>query len=128
MPSAASSDFFAEAHAASISKIEILEKYLRPLTYKWGSGWRTIWVVDGFAGEGAYQPDVGGRIQAGSPLVAARWAREVELARGYPLLRAINVERDGPTFDCLRRHLAPYQALTTSLQGSSRSGSRRCSR
>lgn len=117
MPSAANPDFFAEAHAASISKIEILEKYLRPLTYKWGSGWRTIWVLDGFAGQGAYQPDAGGRIQPGSPLVAAQWAREIELHRGHPLLHTINVERDGPTFDTLRRHLAPYQALTTNLHG-----------
>jgi three-Cys-motif partner protein len=105
-------DFFDEAKAASLHKLDIFGKYLKPLTWKLGSGWRHIWIVDGFAGSGAYKSG-----QAGSPRLAATWAREEELRRGYPLVRCINVERDAECFAELQRNLAPWQHLVTNLPG-----------
>ena len=70
-------DFFAEAKARSLYKLDVYGKYLRPLTNKLGRlvgphrPGSHIWIVDGFAGTGSYQPDDGGRVQDGSPLLAA---------------------------------------------------------
>jgi hypothetical protein len=105
-------DFFAEAKARSLHKLDLYGKYLPPLVYKWGRlagprrPGRHIWIVDGFAGAGRYLPDDGGRAQDGSPLIAAKWARQVALDRRYPLVRCINVERDPNCFQELQRNLA----------------------
>jgi hypothetical protein len=107
-------DFFAEAKVASLHKLDLLAKYLTPLTYKWGSGWRQIWLIDGFAGAGAYGD---GRGQDGSPLIAAKWAAELARKRGFELLRCINVERDDACYASLRRHLAPWKHIATNLHG-----------
>jgi hypothetical protein len=54
--------FFQQAKARSLHKLNLLDGYLRPFTYKLGSrtGYgrrqRHIWIVDGFAGTGSYQP------------------------------------------------------------------------
>jgi three-Cys-motif partner protein len=105
-------DFFSTPKTASLHKLGLLAKYLKPLTWKWGSGWRNIWIVDGFAGSGAYETG-----EPGSPRVAAVWAREEELRRGNPLLRCINVERDPTCFEHLQRNLAPWKDLVTNLSG-----------
>jgi three-Cys-motif partner protein len=107
-------DFFAQAKARSLHKLDIYSKYLQPLVFKWGQlagptrPGRHIWLVDGFAGAGRYQPDDGGRTQDGSPLIAAKWARQIALDRRYPLVRCINVERDAQCFADLERNLAPW--------------------
>ena len=105
-------DFFAEPKIASLHKLDLLAKYLKPLTWKLGSGWRHIWIVDGFAGSGAYETG-----QHGSPRIAAAWAREEELRRGHPLLRCINVERDHGCYGQLQRNLAPWKDLVTNIHG-----------
>ena len=88
-------DFFDEPKAVSLNKLDLFGSYLTPWTRKLGSGWRDgIWVVDGFAGAGAYQPDGKGRVYDGSPKIAAKWAAEQERARCYPLLQCINTEAD----------------------------------
>lgn len=116
-------DFFAEAKARSLHKLDLYGKYLPPLVYKWGRlagprrPGRHIWIVDGFAGAGRYLPDDGGRAQDGSPLIAAKWARQVALDRRYPLVRCINVERDPNCFQELERNLAPWHDLAINLLG-----------
>jgi three-Cys-motif partner protein len=105
-------DFFAEPKAVSLHKLDLFGKYLKPLTWKLGSGWRNIWIVDGFAGSGAYETG-----QPGSPRLAAVWAREEEVRRGYPLVRCINVERDPECFEQIERNLSPWKHLVTNLPG-----------
>lgn len=115
--------FFAQAKARSLHKLDIFDGYLKPFVYKLGSNPRLrrhhqhIWIVDGFAGAGSYWPDDEGRIQDGSPLIAAKWARRIELDRGYDLVRCINVERDAGCHAELVRNLAPWQHLATALHG-----------
>jgi len=116
-------DLFAEAKTRSLHKLDLYGKYLPPLVYKWGRlagpgrPRRNIWLVDGFAGAGRYQPDDGGRAQDGSPLIAAKWARQIALDRHYPLVRCINVERDPTCHAELTRNLAPWKDLVVNLRG-----------
>jgi three-Cys-motif partner protein len=110
-------EFFDEVKAASRHKLELLQKYLQPLSYKLLSGWPRMWVVDGFAGAGVYQPDADGVEQHGSPRIAATWAREVELKRGQAKLRCINVEADPDVFEQLRHNLAPWKDLVEFRRG-----------
>jgi len=112
----ASGDFFSDPKAASVAKITILRKYLRPFTYKVGSRPpKRVWLVDGFAGKGAYDPDAGGKSEDGSPVAAAKFARELELKRGEPLLRTVNVEADRDTYVKLIGNLAPYPGLAATF-------------
>jgi len=113
---AASGDFFTDPKYASLAKITIFGKYLRPFTYKLGSrppG--RVWLIDGFAGQGTYDPDDSGRSEDGSPATSAKLARKLELDRGEPLLRTINVEADRDTYVKLIGVLAPYKHLCTNI-------------
>lgn len=116
-------EFFEQTKARSLHKLNLLEGYLQPFTFKLGSstGWggqtHHIWIVDGFAGAGSYQPDASGRVQDGSPVIAAKWAKKVAVDRGYPLVRCINVERDRGCFERLRRELAPWQDVAIAHNG-----------
>jgi hypothetical protein len=92
-------------------KLTILSKYLQPLTYKIGSRWPQLWIVDGFAGAGEYKPDAAGVAQPGSPLIAAKWARDLERTRGRQVLRCINVESHPKVYETLRANLAPWKEL-----------------
>lgn len=109
--------FFEEVKDASKHKLDILGKYLVPLTYKVGSRWPQLWVVDGFAGAGEYRPDADGVAQPGSPHIAARWARELELKRRHQVLRCINVEADPKVYEKLRANLAPWKDLVEFRHG-----------
>ena len=100
-------DFFEEVKVASKHKLELLQKYLKPLSYKLLSGWPRLWVVDGFAGAGCYEPDDDGLEHPGSPRIAAVWARTLEMDRGEPVLQCINVEAKRAVFERLRHNLAP---------------------
>lgn len=110
-------EFFDEPKIVSIRKLDLYGRYLTPWSYKLGSGWENIWVVDGFAGTGAYRSSEDGRQHQGSPRVAAVWAAKFELDRGYPQLRTINVESDPSRFRELEINLAPWKHLTTNYQG-----------
>lgn len=113
---AGTGDFFTDPKYASLAKITILRKYLRPFTYKLGSrppG--RVWLVDGFAGQGTYDPDDSGRCEDGSPATSAKLARKLEYDRGEPLLRTINVEADRATYVKLIGNLAPYKHLCTNI-------------
>lgn len=107
-------DFFQQAKIASLRKLDVYGKYLQPLSYKWGAGWRHHWIVDGFAGAGAYDD---ADQQDGSPLIAAKWARAEEQRCGYPRVKCINVERDVSCFHRLTANLAPWAHLVSNLQG-----------
>jgi hypothetical protein len=68
-----------------------------------------VWVVDGFAGAGAYRPDASGSGEDGSPRALAKLARQLNLdrqrsRRRYKAsLRTINAERVPSVFAELRR-------------------------
>jgi three-Cys-motif partner protein len=117
------SDFFVEPNPRSLDKLDLLGGYLKPLCYKLGSTcgprrpWKHVWIVDGFAGQGAYKPDAGGRVQDGSPLIAAKWARQLQIERRYPVVRCINVEADPANFTQLERNLAPWREVAIALHG-----------
>jgi hypothetical protein len=52
-------------------------KYLKPLAYKLlSSRYNRLWIVDAYAGAGAYDPDAEGKRAEGSPLAAANIARQ----------------------------------------------------
>jgi three-Cys-motif partner protein len=117
------SDFFSEANPRSIDKLELLAGYLKPLCYKLGSScgprrpWKHVWIVDGMAGQGAYAPDAGGRVQDGSPLIAAKWAKQLQIDRHYPIVRCVNVEADTDNFVQLERNLAAWRDVAIALRG-----------
>jgi three-Cys-motif partner protein len=117
------SDFFSEVKERSRDKLWLLSGYLKPLTYKLGSQcgprkpWKHLWVVDGCAGTGAYQENEHGRIEDGSPLIAAKWAEAERIRRHYPVVRCINVEADPTCFAELERNLNPYRDVALPLKG-----------
>lgn len=110
-------EFFEEVKVASKHKLELLQKYLKPLSYKLLSGWPRLWVVDGFAGAGSYEPDDDGLEHPGSPRIAAVWARTLEMDRGEPVLQCINVEAKRAVFERLRNNLAPWKDLVQLRHG-----------
>lgn len=114
MPPLQPIDFFQQAKIASLRKLDVYGKYLQPLSYKWGARWRHHWIIDGFAGAGAYD---GAGQQDGSPLIAAKWARQEEQRVGYSKVRCINVERDPACFQRLAANLAPWAHLVSNLRG-----------
>ncbi|HEY3544141.1 MAG TPA: three-Cys-motif partner protein TcmP [Gaiellaceae bacterium] len=112
----AGGDFFHDPMWASLAKIAILRNYLTPFAYKLGSkppG--RVWLVDGFAGAGCYEPDENGKSQDGSPLASAKVARDLEIKGARQQLRTINVESDRDTFVRLIGNLAPYQHLCLNI-------------
>jgi three-Cys-motif partner protein len=109
--------FFEEQKLASGYKHQILGKYLWPYANKLGSRYPRVWVVDAFAGAGAYASGSSEAEVPGSPLVIAKVARKLELERGRSLLHGINVERDPRIFERLRLALMPYHHLVRNLFG-----------
>jgi three-Cys-motif partner protein len=109
--------FDAEQHEASRLKIEALRKYLQPLAYKVLHHYPRLWIVDGFAGAGRYGPEAGDA--PGSPVVAARFARECNIAnaRHGKEMALVNVEADAVTFQRLRFNLAGYGPVAQNLRG-----------
>ena len=116
-PPSTQDEFFDEPRAVSLHKLNLYGDYLTPWTYKLASGFRNLHVVDGFAGAGMYRRAQDGKVQDGSPRVAAVWAAEQERVRGYPVLQCINVEADAGRYAELQRNLAPWPGLVTNLPG-----------
>lgn len=113
-------EFFRHAKLRSHHKHRFLGDYIVPMTYKIGSqirrgraGWKHIWIIDGFAGRGAYLAEDGGKAEDGSPLITAKWARRIALERHYDVVRCINVERDPRCYSDLERELTPWRDLVT---------------
>lgn len=116
-----SSDFFEDdPHEASKLKIEAYGKYLQPLAYKLLSRFQRLYIVDGFAGAGRYEPADHGAGVDGSPLVAARFAKQynVDHHRRRRDIRLINVEKDRENYARLVRNLAGFGELCVNLHGS----------
>jgi three-Cys-motif partner protein len=112
-PPPAPIDFFDEPKLASLHKLDVFGKYLVPWSRKMGSGWKHLWIVDGFAGAGVYQE---GAID-GSPRLAARWARQEQERLGYPLVRCLNVERDSECFSELQANTREFGDLVKNFEG-----------
>jgi three-Cys-motif partner protein len=111
-------DFFDDdPHEASRLKIEAYGKYLKPFAYKLLSWNRRLYVVDGFAGAGRYKPKDDGVAVLGSPMVAARMSREINLSKGRTAIRLINVEKDAGNYTELTRNLAGFGDLCHNFLG-----------
>lgn len=108
-----------EQHEASRLKIEAYGKYLQPLAYKVLHYYRRLWVVDAFAGAGRYATDADGNAADGSPIVAARFARQynVDNVNRGKQINLINVEKDPATFVRLQTALAPFGPVSTNFAG-----------
>src|SRR5690242_8617009 len=115
-----STDFFEDdPHEASRLKIEAYGKYLKPLAYKLLSRYRRLYIVDGFAGAGRYEPNADGVRADGSPRVAARFAHQYNVdnhRRGHDI-RLINVEKDRENYARLTHNLAGFGDLCLNLHG-----------
>lgn len=115
-----SNDFFEDdPHEASKLKIEAYGKYLKPLAYKLLSRYRRLYIIDGFAGAGRYEPDSDGVRTDGSPLVAARFAHQynVDNHRSGRDIRLINVEKDHENYARLTHNLAGFGDVCLNLHG-----------
>jgi three-Cys-motif partner protein len=115
-----SSDFFEDdPHEASRLKIEAYGKYLQPLAYKLLSWNRRLYIIDGFAGAGRYEPDEADRCVDGSPMVAARFAHQynVDHHREGRKIRLINVEKDRENYGRLTHNLAGFGELCLNIPG-----------
>jgi three-Cys-motif partner protein len=118
-----SDDFFREAKLVSRFKIRLVTDYVRPFFYKLGSWAYRVWVIDGFAGAGAYDPDPSGAREDGSPRALAKMARQLNVdrqngSRRYKAqLLTINVEREPSVFAELEANLAAYRDLAENQQG-----------
>lgn len=119
------SKFFTDPKPRSVYKLQIYGGYLTVFARKLGR-WigpdkqhRHLWVVDGFAGAGVYEPDDDGNAQDGSPLIAAKIARKIESAHpdNYDVVQCINVEKDVECFEKLRVNLAPWKHISETLRG-----------
>lgn len=112
--------FFEEQSETSRRKIEVYGKYLKPLAYKLLSGrYNRLWIVDAYAGAGAYDPDAEGRRAEGSPLAAANIARQynVDAARRGKQIRLVNVESNDARFAKLEQVLMSFAPAVTNIHG-----------
>src|SRR3954469_12753958 len=100
--------FFEDPKEASRYKVELLRDYALPFFYKLGSRYRRVWIVDGYAGAGAYDADHDSPAQTGSPMVTAEVALRVADQNHRSELRIINVERDRSMFERLQSNLRGY--------------------
>lgn len=78
-----------------------------------------MWIVDAYAGAGAYDVDADGNRAAGSPLAAARFARQhnVDSTRAGREIKLINVEADQDRFARLEQTLMAFRPDVTNLLG-----------
>lgn len=112
--------FFEEQSETSRRKIEVYSKYLKPLSYKILSRYPRLWIVDGYAGAGAYDEDAQGNRAAGSPLAAAQFARQhnvVSRTKNGREILLINVESHPERFARLEETLRPFRPDVTNMKG-----------
>lgn len=112
--------FFEEQSETSRRKVEVYSKYLTPLAYKILSRrYKRLWIVDAYAGAGAYDPDSNGKRAEGSPLAAANIARQynVNMAKVGKEIRLINVESDPNRFTRLEQTLMGFGPDVSNLPG-----------
>jgi three-Cys-motif partner protein len=112
--------FFEEQTETSRQKIAVYGKYLVPLANKiLSKRYRRLWIVDAYAGAGTYQPGADGIRAEGSPVAAAKFARQynVNHAKEGKEVRLVNVEADGETFRRLEESLMGVGPDVTSIRG-----------
>lgn len=73
----------------------------------------TVYYIDGFAGPGKYLEDN----EEGSPLLAAKHARQLELNNKTYALNCINVESDSSVFDNLEKSTSDYRSWVMNYCG-----------
>lgn len=112
--------FFEERTETSRYKIEVYGKYLVPLANKilW-KRYRRLWIVDAYAGAGTYLPGADGTRAEGSPIAAAKFARQynVDHAKEGKEVRLVNVEADGETFKRLEESLMGVGPDVSNIRG-----------
>ena len=93
-------------------KHAILIEYLKAMAAILRS-WGQIYYVDGFAGPGIYTDDGA----SGSPVLAARHARELTLSDADYSLKCINVELNANVFQNLENSTAEFKEGVVNYQG-----------
>jgi three-Cys-motif partner protein len=116
MPTIRPEVFFASVREWQWIKHRILADYLMPWSMRVGSTAPDIFVVDAFAGAGTYRTPTG-EAREGSPVIAARQARQYQGARPSGRMRVICVERNRRLCSRLRDHMAPFGSLVTIYDG-----------
>jgi three-Cys-motif partner protein len=89
-------EFFERRREWSRWKHRLLQRYLGQFSGIVGSTHRTVYYIDGFAGEGRYKDPP----EDGSPVLAARIAADAVAKNREFRLRCINIEPDGYTELC----------------------------
>lgn len=100
-------DFFQEQQPAAVLKHALLREYTKVFASAVGSSepTRPIWVVDGYAGAGAYaSPDPEGVNPDGSPLVLLKMAAATQKRD----IRCIFIEADPKIVAALNRNVRPF--------------------
>jgi three-Cys-motif partner protein len=98
-------------------KHSILGRYMRPWSAKVGLTSRRIWVVDCFAGAGAYLDHVTGESRDGSPVLAGLEALRYRDARPGREMNVVCVERNLDNFRDLERRMKGFDELVNCLHG-----------
>src|SRR5439155_13923413 len=104
MPTIRPEVFFASVRDWQWIHHRILSDYLTPWSMRVGSTASEIFVVDAFAGAGTYRTP-SGETRDGSPVIAARRARQYHGARPAGRMRVICVERNPRLCSRLRDHM-----------------------
>lgn len=108
----ANDQFFQQQKPAAVLKHSVLAEYCSVFTSMTGSAYgSTVWIIDGYAGPGAYEADAdGGPRVDGSPLVAMREAQRWRARGSSRELCGVFIESDRGKAAELRSNLAPFQA------------------
>lgn len=108
----ANDQFFQQQKPAAVLKHSMLAEYCSVFTSMTGSAYgSTVWIIDGYAGPGAYDADADGAPRVdGSPLVAMREAQRWRARNSSRELCGVFIESDTEKAARLRSNLAPFQA------------------
>jgi three-Cys-motif partner protein len=116
MPTTSPENFFAAIREWQWIKHLVLSTYLWPWSMKVGSRALEIFVVDAFAGAGTYRAP-SGETREGSPVIAARRARQYQAARPAAKMRVICVERNTVNYRKLQARMAQFGDLVSTIPG-----------
>lgn len=104
-------DFFQRQKPAAVLKHAVLDEYLNVFATMVGQPTEPLWLIDGYAGPGAYAADEDGEEVPGSPLVALRIAEMMSTRTGNAQRRisCAFIEREAKLFVALEQNIEPYR-------------------
>jgi three-Cys-motif partner protein len=88
-------DFWASKQSAAVLKHAVLSSYIYPFATMTGSGGRTVWFIDAYAGPGRYAPVDGESVgEPGSPMIAMDAMRTLSEMTNPRTLKCVFIDRD----------------------------------